>query len=632
MGHHAKQRIGITTFLLGLAMVPVGFFWGGFSVGLSGLAVLVGAVGIFIFKRRSANAQHYPSADMSKLTYSEKVSRLSDRMRDPLWRRYGLLVLGGNFLGVLLLFAIILGGTPLIRSAWNWGGAIVHAQQTTDATAAPAAAPATTDPYKMATGGDIINPLNTAWVLLGAFLVFGMQAGFTMLEAGFCRNRETVNVLVECMFDTCVCGLLHWGWGFAFMFGGGNAFIGWHFPGDPTKSLLFMKDVTVLSTYASTGVPIFAHYLFQFAFADCASTICSGAMVGRTLFLGDVLYSIGVSGFIYPVFGHWCWGPDGFLATMGSPGTFLSGLGMNFHDFAGSTVVHSIGGWVAIAGAIMLGPRLGRKFKRDGGGPMVPHDLTIAVIGGLILWFGWYGFNPCSTLSMMDNAGVGRVAMNTTLAACTGGIAAIMVMYFRTKKWDTTAIINGFLAGLVAITCPCYWVSDVGACILGAVAGVIVIVTMELLEYLRIDDPVGAWPVHGACGIWGTLSLGLFASGQYSAAGSSPFGVPSIVAKSPDALTGLFYGGGMKVLEAQAVGSLIVCTATFATAMAMFAALNAFGLLRVSHEGELVGLDIDQHGISAYPEYVLSGSSSSIGQVLASASPSPAAVMPRDAD
>ncbi len=163
-------------------------------------------------------------------------------------------------------------------------------------------------------------------------------------------------------------------------------------------------------------------------------------------------------------------------------------------------------------------------------------------------------------------------------------------------------------------------------------AGVIVIVAMELLEYFRINDPVGAWPVHGACGIWGTLSLGLFASGQYSAAGSSPFGVPSIVPKSPDALTGLFYGGGMKVLEAQFVGSLIVCTATFAAAMAMFAALNAFGLLRVSHEGELVGLDIDQHGISAYPEYVLSGSSSSTGQVLASATSSPAAMMPRDAD
>jgi Amt family ammonium transporter len=182
------------------------------------------------------------------------------------------------------------------------------------------------------------------------------------------------------------------------------------------------------------------------------------------------------------------------------------------------------------------------------------------------------------------------------------------VMYFQTRKWDTTAIINGFLAGLVGITCPCYWVSGLGACVIGAVAGVLVILAMELLEILRIDDPVGAWPVHGACGIWGTLSLGLFASGQYSAAGSSPFGVPAIVANSPEALTGLFYGGGMKVLEAQIIGSVIICTATFAAAMAMFGALNAFGLLRVSKKGELEGLDLDQHGISAYPEYVMSPS------------------------
>jgi Amt family ammonium transporter len=537
------------------------------------------------------------SKSIDGLSFTEKLSRLKGRLGSARWRRYGMLLLAGKALGLALLFSMLAGG----YSAWEWvSPEPVHAQET----AAPAAAtttPAPVDPYKAATGGDIINPLNTAWVLLGAFLVFGMQAGFTMLEAGFCRERETVNVLVECLFDTCVCGIIHWGWGFAFMFGGGNALIGWHMPGDPTKSLIFMKDVSVLSTYGASGIPILAHYLFQFAFADCASTICSGAMVGRTRFAGDVLYSLGVSGFIYPIFGHWCWGPDGFLATMGSAGGFLSSLGMNFHDFAGSTVVHSIGGWVAIAGAIMLGPRLGRKFKRDGGEPMLPHDLTIAVIGGLILWFGWYGFNPCSTLSIMDNVGVGRVAANTTLAACTGGLSAVFLMWFRTKKWDTTGILNGFLAGLVGITCPCYWVSNLGAAAIGAVAGIIVILAMDLLEHWRIDDPVGAWPVHGACGIWGTISLGLFASGQYSAAGSSPFGVPNITAGSADALTGLFYGGGMKVLLAQCIGSFIVCAATFAAAMAMFAVLNAFKLLRVSKEGELLGLDIDQHGISAYP-------------------------------
>lgn len=532
------------------------------------------------------------------MTFGEKWIRLKTRLRDPEWRRYGGLILTGKFLGIALVFALVLGGPILISELPKVLCGTAMAQ---DSPGAAPAAPA--DPYAAIKASDIINPINTGWVLIGAFLVFGMQAGFTMLEAGFCRSRETVNVLVECVFDTCVCGLLHWGWGFAFMFGQGNPFVGWADPNDATKSLIFMRDVNVLSLYGATGIPIFAHYLFQFAFADCASTICSGAMVGRTRFIGDVIYSIGVSGFIYPIFGHWCWGPDGFLATMGSEGHFLSSLGMNFHDFAGSTVVHSIGGWVAIAGAICLGPRLGRKFKRDGGAPMLPHDLTIAVVGGLILWFGWYGFNPCSTLSIMDAAGVGRVAMNTTLAACTGGLAAVFLAYTRVKKWDAPYIINGFLAGLVAITCPCYWVSDVGACILGAVAGVLVVLAMDLLEYLRIDDPVGAWPVHGVCGIWGTLSLGLFACGQYQAAGSSPTGVPSIVPNSPEALTGLFYGGGAKVLLAQCVGSLVVCTATFASAMLMFGILNAMNLLRVSKEGEIKGLDIDQHGLPAYPEY-----------------------------
>jgi ammonium transporter, Amt family len=544
------------------------------------------------------------------LSFSDKVSRLADRFKQPEWRRYAALLAVGRILGLAALAAIII-VTPHIPEMFL-GGSSAAAQDATAATAA------TTDPYAAVKPADYINAMNTAWVLLGAFLVFGMQAGFTMLEAGFCRNRETVNVLVECVFDTCVCGLLHWGIGFAFMFGEGSPWIGWHMPGDPTKSLIFMSGVSVLSTYGSSGIPIVAHYVFQFAFADCASTICSGAMVGRTRFLGDVLYSIGVSGLIYPIFGHWCWGPDGFLATMGSEGHFLSNLGMNFHDFAGSTVVHSIGGWVAIAGAICLGPRLGRTFKRDGGGPMLPHDLTIAVVGGLILWFGWYGFNPCSTLSIMDDAGVGRVAMNTTLAACTGGLAAVFLAFARTKTWDAAYLVNGFLAGLVAITCPCYWVSDIGACILGAVAGVLVVLAMDLLEYLRIDDPVGAWPVHGVCGIWGTLSLGLFACGQYSAAGSSPFGIPDIKPNSPEALTGLFYGGGTSVLMAQCVGSLVVCTATFASAMFMFKVLNVFKLLRVSQQGETLGLDIDQHGISAYPEYqvipsVMPGTMSPVG-------------------
>jgi len=308
---------------------------------------------------------------------------------------------------------------------------------------------------------------------------------------------------------------------------------------------------------------------------------------------------VGVSGFIYPIIGHWAWGPDGFLATMGSAGFFLPWVGTSFHDFAGSTVVHTIGGFIALAGSIVLGPRLGRKFKRDGGAPMLPHDLTIAASGGLLLWFGWYGFNPGSTLSAMDFEGIGRVATNTTLAACAAGLTAMTYAYFQSKKWDVSFTVNGFLAGLVAITCPCYWVSPTGAILLGGVAGVLVVLGVELLEWLRIDDPIGAVPVHGFCGIWGTLSLGLFACGKYGATGP-------LTPDNSTALKGLFYGGGTQVLVAQAIGSLIVTSATFAVALAVMYAVNATGTLRVSEEGELYGLDLHEHGISAYPEYVIS--------------------------
>jgi Amt family ammonium transporter len=321
-------------------------------------------------------------------------------------------------------------------------------------------------------------------------------------------------------------------------------------------------------------------------------------MIGRTGFVGDILYSICVTGFIYPIIGHWAWGPDGWLANMGSTGNFFPSLGTGFHDFAGSTVVHTIGGFIALAGAIVLGPRLGRKFARDGGGPMLPHDLTIAVSGGLILWFGWYGFNPGSTLSAMDFEGIGRVAANTTLAACAAGLSSILYGYLKTKKWDASFTTNGFLAGLVAITCPCYWVSPTGSVLLGGIAGVVVILGVDLLEWLRIDDPIGAVPVHGLCGIWGTVSLGLFACGKYGATGPI----------SPDnsaALKGLFYGGGFSLLEAQLIGSACITLATFGVAMAVMLAVNATGTLRLPAEAELYGMDLHEHGISAYPEYVI---------------------------
>ena len=502
----------------------------------------------------------------ARLTLSQKVARLGTRLRNPEWRRYGGTLLGGKLLGLGVVLLLIMVVSGLFFTT-------VHAQSATPEVKA----------------SDVVNPVNTAWTLVAAFLVFGMQVGFTMLEAGFCRSRETVNVLVECVVDTCLCGMLFYAVGFAFMFSHGNGFIGHHW--------FFLQGAP--ATYETTGVAFLAVWIFQFAFADTCSTITSGAMIGRTGFVGDLLYSICVTGFIYPIIGHWAWGPDGWLATMGSAGYAFPSLGMSFHDFAGSTVVHTIGGFIALAGAIVLGPRLGRKFKRDGGQPMLPHDLTIAVSGGLILWFGWYGFNPGSTLSAMDFVGIGRVATNTTLAACAAGLSSILYGYFRIKKWDAGYTTNGFLAGLVAITCPCYWVSPTGAVLLGGVAGVLVILGVDLLEWLRIDDPIGAVPVHGICGIWGTLSLGLFASGQYGATG--PLGPDN---SAP--LKGLFYGGGFQVLEAQIIGSFCITMATFVVAMAVMYAVNATGTLRLPAEAELYGMDLHEHGISAYPEYVIS--------------------------
>jgi Amt family ammonium transporter len=486
--------------------------------------------------------------------------KFTDRWRQKEYRRYFFLVLGAKIFGVLLCLAIMKGVTSYFF---------------TPALAEDAAAAAPPPAY--------INPINTMWTVIAAFLVFFMQAGFMFLEAGFARTRETVNVLLEGIVDTCLCGLLFYAWGFAFMFAHGNGIIGYHW--------FFLQGVP--DTYESTGVAFLAFWLFQYAFADTCSTITSGAMIGRCGFWGDLWYSIGVSGFIYPILGHWAWGPDGWLTTI-TP--------VAFHDFAGSTVVHTIGGFISIAGAIVLGPRIGRKFKRDGGGPMPYHNMTLAAVGGIILWFGWYGFNPGSTLSAMDAAGCGRVAANTTLAACAGGLTAMLWLYPRNKVWDCGITVNGFLAGLVAITCPCYWVSPTGAIILGAVAGVVMIYAVDLLEWMRIDDPVGAWPVHGAAGIWGTLSLGLLACGKYGASG--PTGADD---SSP--VTGLFYGGGTQLLVAQLIGSASITAATFAVSMAMFYLVKATGTLRVSREGELEGLDIHEHGGTAYPELLGAGTS-----------------------
>jgi ammonium transporter, Amt family len=480
-------------------------------------------------------------------------NRLTANFKDPVMRANVLALIGGKAIGLTLLLTAMSVYLPTA----------LHAQ------AAPAGPSAE------------MNAINTVWVLVAAFLVFAMQVGFVMLEAGFARSRESINILVEGIVDTCICGITFWAWGFAFMFMDGNGFIGLHG--------WFLKGIP--DTYLTTGVPLLAFWLFQFAFADTCSTITSGAMVGRCGFVGDILYSIGVTGFIYPIIGHWAWGPDGWLAVM-APAAF--------HDFAGSTVVHTIGGAISLAGAIALGPRLGRVFKRDGGGPPLPHNIILGAVGGLILWFGWYGFNPGSTLSAMDMQGIGRVSFNTTMAACSAGLAALFYAYARVGKWDLGLTTNGFLAGLVAITCPCYWVSPTGSFFIGIVAGVLVIWATDALEHLRIDDPIGAVPVHMVCGIWGTLSLGIFATGAY--------GLPTPMGADLSApVKGLLYGGGMGQLTAQAIGSGAITGATLVVAFVLMYAVKATGTLRVSREGELEGLDLHEHGMVAYPEYVIHG-------------------------
>jgi Amt family ammonium transporter len=259
--------------------------------------------------------------------------------------------------------------------------------------------------------------------------------------------------------------------------------------------------------------------------------------------------------------------------------------------------VHTVGGVIALAGCIVLGPRLGRKFKRDGGGPMPAHDLALGAIGGVILWFGWYGFNPGSTLSAMDWEGIGRVSANTTLAACAGGLIAVLFVYPRSKKWDLGISVNGFLGGLVAITCPCYWVSPFGAIMIGAIAGVVVPLAIDFMEHRRWDDPIGAVAVHFFCGIWGTLSLGLFAAGKY--------GLPTPTGSdTSNVVTGVFYGDHpWNQLKAQFIGSATCVIVVGGFALIMFWLIKQIPgtwNLRISQEGELEGLDIHEHGSPAY--------------------------------
>ena len=409
--------------------------------------------------------------------------------------------------------------------------------------------------------------LDTVWVLVAAFLVMWMQAGFALVETGLTRAKNAVNICMKNLLDFCFGSLAFWAVGFALMFGTGTAFVG------TTGFFLATDNADVdFASISWTSVPLEAKFFFQLVFAATTATIVSGAMAERTKFLSYMVYSLVVSILIYPISGHWIWGA-GWLADRG------------FWDFAGSTVVHSLGGWLALAGAVVLGPRLGKYDPQTGSPRAMPgHNLVLVTLGVFVLWLGWFGFNPGSTMAAVASD-IAHVTVTTNAAAATAAIAAIFTAKAMFGKWEGTMALNGTLAGLVAITCPCYWVSIPSAIAIGAVAGVLVVVSVVAIDrYLKIDDPVGAVSVHGVCGAWGTLSLGLFSNGSGDAA--------------PQA--GLFMGGGVSQLVAQATGVAAVLAWGLATGFVLFTIIKFTIGLRVSAEEEKEGLDFGEHGNEAY--------------------------------
>jgi Amt family ammonium transporter len=403
-----------------------------------------------------------------------------------------------------------------------------------------------------------INALDTLWVLLAAILVFFMQAGFGMVEAGLIRSKNAGNVLMKNLIDFCFAALAFYMFGYAIMFGGSGLLFG-------TEGwFLFGVGENVGS------LPLEVFWLFQAAFAGTAATIVSGAMAERMRFVSYMAFSFILSAFIYPVVGHWVWG-GGWLANL------------NFYDFAGSTVVHGVGGMAAFIGAWLLGPRIGR-FRKDGRPNIISgHNIPLVTIGVFILWFGWYGFNAGSALTMSDPSLIARVAINTTLAPASGAIAAMLISWILFGKPDLSIALNGSLAGLVGITAPCAVVGSGASIFIGAIAGILVVYGVIGLNKIKIDDPVGAIPVHGLCGIWGTLAVGIF--------GQAALGAPA---------DGLFYGGGFGQLGTQILG-VIACYGFIAITMTIvFKAIDSVLGLRVPKETELRGLDLDEHGMDSY--------------------------------
>lgn len=418
----------------------------------------------------------------------------------------------------------------------------------------------------MAQMGDLARGIDTVWMLLAAMLVFFMQPGFALVEAGFTRTKNTANILMKNFVDFTVGSLLFWFIGFGLMFGDGG------FAGMP-----HLFDCTF---YDPNGLPREGFLIFQTVFCATSATIVSGAMAERTKFSMYLVYTIFISVLIYPISGHWTWG-GGWLCNAEEGSFMMNTFGTTFHDFAGSTVVHSVGGWIALVGAAILGPRIG-KYHKDGSSKAIPgHNLTIAALGVFILWFGWFGFNPGSQLAAStpdDQEAISHVFLTTNLACCAGGVAAIIVSWVKYSKPSLSLTLNGLLAGLVGVTAGCDMVSAAGAVIIGAICGTVMIFAVEFIDRkLHIDDPVGASSVHGVCGSLGTILTGLFSTSE-----------------------GLFYGHGWGFLGAEILGVVTVGAWAAFMGFIVFKGLDKIHGLRVPARIEEEGLDIYEHGESAY--------------------------------
>jgi Amt family ammonium transporter len=426
--------------------------------------------------------------------------------------------------------------------------------------------------------GDTKVALDTLWVLVAGFLVFFMNLGFAMVESGLCRAKNTVNILAKNFIVFAVSSIAFWLLGWGLMFGDGSGLMGlkglFCVTGADNSPAMGDAYAGVYSALNWTGVPIWAKFFFQLVFAGTAATIVSGAVAERVKFHAFLAFSFVLVAILYPLTGHWIWG-----------GGWLQKLGM--WDFAGSTVVHSVGGWAALAGVILLGPRIG-KYRADGSvNPIFGHNMSTTALGVFVLWFGWFGFNPGST--MAASAGdISRIAVTTNAAAAGATLSATLTAWRLLGKPDLSMMLNGCLAGLVAITAPCAFVGVGSATLIGLIAGVLVVLAVLFFDKLRLDDPVGALSVHLVNGVFGTLAVGLFAQDKI---------MPNTTGD------GLLFGGGAKLLGTQALGVLAVAAFTFGVAILVWSVIKALTGLRVSQAEEVGGLDVGEHGMEAYPDF-----------------------------